>query len=177
MLFLNGVSMMKDALNIAHWFANRLQLSKSLSDQAKLQKLLFFSWLIHYANHKNSLFKDEFCAFENGPVVWDVLYMPPHDYDKLLSSPLPEYTAEEINSLELTFEIFGDAECDELIELSHESPAWNKYYHESKIHDNDVFTGAYDREKQIIPKNELNVELRMIKNLLFAHKNKEELGY
>jgi uncharacterized phage-associated protein len=169
--------MARNVLDFVHWFAQNFELSRSWPDQAKLQKLLFFSWLIHYVNHKTPFFEDDFCAFEYGPVVWDILYMPEAGYAKLLAQPLPNYSPEETDTLRLTHEIFGDAGCDELIELSHESPAWEKYYNESKIYENGTFTGEYDREKQVISKDELEVELRMMKNLLYAHKHREELGY
>lgn len=169
--------MAKDVLDFAHWFVQRLELSRSWPDQARLQKLLFFSWLIHNVNYKVSFFEDDFCAFENGPVIWDILYMQDTEYSDFLTQSLPKYTPEELDTLQLTYEIFGDAGCDELIELSHESPGWEKYYNESKIYENGKFTGEYDREKQIISKDELETELKMMRNLLYAHKHREEMGY
>ncbi|MCL2141352.1 MAG: Panacea domain-containing protein [Methanimicrococcus sp.] len=166
----------RKALDFAHWFVRCFTLSQAWSDQAKLQKLLFFSWLIHFVNHKSSLFEDDFCAFEYGPVVWDILYMQPIEYENLLAQSLPKYTAEELDTLNLTYEIFGDADALELIDLSHQSPAWEKYYNESMIYENGKFVG-YDREKQIISKEELDAELNMMRNLLYAHENREELGY
>lgn len=170
--------MSRTATDIAHWFIRKLELSKDWSDQARLQKLLFFSWLIHFYNHKKSLFEDDFCAFEYGPIVRDVLYnmndISAEDFDTLL---LPNYTAEELDTLNLTENVFGDAGCDELIDLSHESPAWEKFYQNSRILDKNGKIIDYDREKQIISKEEFDIELKMIRNLLYAHKYREELGY
>jgi len=102
--------------------------------------------------------------------------MQPIEYENLLAQSLPKYTAEELDTLNLTYEIFGDADALELIDLSHQSPAWEKYYNESMIYENGKFVG-YDREKQIISKEELDAELNMMRNLLYAHENREELGY
>jgi len=170
--------MTRTATEVAHWFVHKLNLSKEWPDQAKLQKLLFFSWLIHFSNYSESLFEDDFCAFEYGPVVWDVLYnMIDVDIDTFNTVYLPHYTEKELMTLHLTFEIFGDAGCDELINLSHESPAWEKFYNDSRIYGEDGKFIDYDREKQIISKEELSAEVRMIRNLLYAHKHRNELGY
>lgn len=170
--------MVRAATEIAHWFVHSLKLSKEWPDQARLQKLLFFSWLIHFSNYKESLFDDDFCAFEYGPAVWDVLYnMVNVNIDTFNIVYLPNYTEKELTTLNLTSEIFGDAGCDELITLSHESPAWEKFYTASRIYGEDGKIIDYDREKQIISKEELDAELRMIRNLLYAHKHRDELGY
>ncbi|MDY0266044.1 MAG: DUF4065 domain-containing protein [Methanimicrococcus sp.] len=170
--------MSRTATDIAHWFIHTPGLSKEWSDQARLQKLLFFSWLIHFYNYKKPLFEDDFCAFEYGPVVWDVLYnMDNISTEEFNTVFLPNYTAEELNTFYLTSDIFGDAGCDELIDLSHESPAWEKFYNASQIFDENGKVVDYNRKKQIIPKEEFGIELKMIRNLLYAHKYREELGY
>ena len=44
----------------------KLDLRKD-EDNIKLQKLLFFAWLIHYKNNNEYLFETEFIACEHGP--------------------------------------------------------------------------------------------------------------
>jgi uncharacterized phage-associated protein len=168
--------MARNALDFAHWFSKHMALSQAWADRVKLQKLLFFSWLIHYVNTESDFFRDDLCAFEHGPVVWNVLYMPTTEYEKFLSRPLPEYTSEEEKTLQLTYEIFGDADSKELEELSHESPEWEKHYKESLIFENGLCVG-YDRDKHIMSKENLDAELNMMRNLLYVHEHREELGY
>ncbi|MDR0767711.1 MAG: SocA family protein [Methanosarcinales archaeon] len=163
--------MAKKALDFAHWFVQNLKLSRSWPDQSKLQKLLFFSWLIHFVNYQTPLFEDDFYAFKRGPVVWDVLYLSNLKYTGFLTLPLPNFSPGETDTLRLTCEMFGNACDDELIELSQKSPIWERHYNESKIYENGKFTGEYDRKKQMMPKDEFETELRVMKDLLDVHKH------
>jgi hypothetical protein len=75
------------------------------------------------------------------------------------------------------YELFGDADCNELIELSHASPAWVNHYNESKKYIDGEFFNNYNQNKRVIPKDELVAEVRMIKNMLHAYEHRDELGY
>ncbi|MCL2863618.1 MAG: DUF4065 domain-containing protein [Methanimicrococcus sp.] len=170
------------APDFAHWFVQNLGLSESGPDKTKLQKLLFFSWLIHFVNHKVSFFDDELRACADGPDVSDILhtdklYIKETACKNYSGSGTSEYSDNEIETLKLTCEIFKDASREELCELSCQSPIWKKHYEESKIYVNGEFDGAYDFKKQIMPKNELDIEVKMMRNLLYAYKHREALGY
>jgi uncharacterized phage-associated protein len=68
------IFMVKTAADIAHWIVKKLSLADSFSDKVRLHKLLFFTWLIYYAKHKESLFEEDFLAFKKGPVVDTISY-------------------------------------------------------------------------------------------------------
>ncbi|WNY23535.1 hypothetical protein MmiHf6_08440 [Methanimicrococcus hongohii] len=170
----------KPASQIAKWFVQNFDLTNDFCDQVKLQKLLFFSWLIHKSKFDESLFDDMFYAFENGPVVKTIY--PYLCYDSLFSSfkdePLDEtkFSENEKETLNTAYEIFHKMDWEELVEISHESPAWIKFYNDSLIFEDGVFKG-YHSEKAQIPKEELKTELQMIENVLYVYENLEEFGY
>ncbi|WNY29299.1 hypothetical protein MmiEs2_15250 [Methanimicrococcus stummii] len=161
--------MMKSALEIGQYFIEKSDLSNSWEGNTKLQKLLFFSWLIHYYKFQKSLFNDDFFAFENGPVVENVRKSYKVNYFDLKNKLLPEYSKEEYDTLTLTNEIFGDSDCDELIELSHRSPIWEKYFKNSIKSDSKENTIYYCTGISKIPREELQEELRMIENVLYVY--------
>ncbi|MDV0445749.1 hypothetical protein MmiAt1_13430 [Methanimicrococcus sp. At1] len=161
--------MMKSALEIGQYFIEKSDLSNSWEGNTKLQKLLFFAWLIHYYKFQKSLFDDDFFAFENGPVVENVRKMYKINYFDLKNKPLPEYSIEEEETLILAIEIFGDSDCDELIELSHKSPIWEKYFKNSIKTDSTENTIYYCTGISKIPREELREELRMIENILYTY--------
>lgn len=159
---------MKSALEIGQYFIGKSDLPNSWAGNTKLQKLLFFSWLIHFYNFKESLFEDDFFAFENGPVVENVRKSYKNDYFTLKNKPLPKYSEKEMETLILTNEIFGDSTSDELIEISHKSPIWDKYFKKSIVSSSEENV-IYDAEYSKIPKEELQEELRMIENVLHVY--------
>jgi len=166
---------MKSALEIGQYFIEKTNLSNSLESNTKLQKLLFFSWLIHFFNYKESLFEDDFFAFEYGPVVENVRKSYKNDYFDLKNKSLPEYSERETETLMLTKNIFGDSDCDELVKISHKSPVWEKYFKNSIENDSD---GNVIRcmGKAKIPKEELEEEVRMIENVLSVYKYQNQVS-
>lgn len=167
--------MVRTAIEVSQWFIDRgLDTpTNQLNGNVKLQKLLFFSWLIHCHTFGKSLFEDNFLAFTNGPVVENVRKTYKDEYNSLRRWDLPEYTDEEIESLTLASEIFGKASAEELVELSHHSPAWQKYYKQS-IQCNDSGDEFKDKTLARIPFSELEEELVMIETVLYAHKYMSE---
>jgi len=139
---------MKSAIDISKWFVNRGldNPADNLNGNIKLQKLLFFSWLIHYKKFGESLFNDDFYAFQKGLVIETVRCAYRDNYSSLKLSGADEsidsesfesklysefgiqFTEKEMVTLKLTESLFGDATADELVKLSHNSPVWSKYY-------------------------------------------------
>ena len=170
--------MVRSAREIGSWFiSNGLDdPTNTLDGNTKLQKLLFFSWLIHYFKFKESLFEDSFFAFPNGPVSEPIRSDYKHYYSSVVNTPIPECTVTEQESLRLTKEIFGHLDSKKLADLSHNSPAWKKY--------NAAFIKGQQRDKdarkpvipRVNPEVDLKDELLMIRTVLYAHENKSRLG-
>jgi uncharacterized phage-associated protein len=156
----------KNAVSISQWFIQQgLDSPQNTTEgNTKLQKLLFFSWLIHFQKFSKSLFEDEFFAFTNGPVVETVR----KNYYTMPAAEIPQYSSEELETLRLTKEIFGNADVEELVQLSHNSPAWQKYYKKSIQCNTD---GSEFKNKTVIPKEEFEEELLMIQTVLYVHEN------
>jgi len=158
---------MKSAQEIGKYFTTKLNLPNSREGNIKVQKLLFFAWLIHFYKFKESLFEDEFFAYEYGPVVENIRKSYHADYFLKTDEMLPKYSENESETLMLTNEIFGDSDFDELIEISHKSPIWEKYFKNSMEYDSKE--DMYSQKTTRIPKEELQEELRMIENVLYAY--------
>ena len=160
---------MKAASEIFQWFMKRGldDPTNSKIGHTKIQKLLFLAWLIHFQKFEKSLFSDDFFAFPNGEVAIPAYYEYKDNYTKLSQKPLPEFDTEELETLRLTEEIFGDASYEELIALGHNSPAWQKYISQS-AQEHDINPYA---PRPRIPKEELTEELTMIETVLFAYEN------
>jgi len=160
---------MRTAGDIGSWFIGRGldHPADTLDGNTKLQKLLFFSWLIHKSKFDKSLFEDDFFAFPNGPVVESARFDYRYNYSSISRVSVPDFTDEEQETLRLTEVIFGSLGAAKLAELSHNSTAWKKY--------NDVFIKEQrcdpKARKPKIPKDELEEELLMIRTVLYAYEN------
>lgn len=175
---------MKTAVEISRWFIGRkLDFPENtLEGNTRLQKLLFFAWLIHYKKFQESLFDDDFYAFSNGPVVENSRIVYKDNYFSLVfessysncgesSSFDSEFTPNELESLNLTENLFGDASLDELINLSHNSPVWSKYNEQYMRHEALCKTGKPNRLLSKMPKDEFSEEFRMIGNVLSSYED------
>jgi len=161
---------MKTATEIAKWFVQKHPDLKFPSKEGaiKLQKLLFFTWLIHFRKYGESLFDDDFFAFEKGPVVETVRLKYNSNFSQFLEQGV-DYSNEEAISLKLSYDIFGSATAKELEDLSHNSPVWNKYFTRSLM--GSSCDGYKDKYLSKIPKSELDEELEMIDTVIYVHEN------
>jgi uncharacterized phage-associated protein len=159
----------KSAEDIGLWFISRgLDNPKNtLEGNTKLQKLLFFSWLIHSSKFNEQLFENDFFAYQNGPVIETVRKEYKENYSDLSKKPIPHFSLKELETFKIAEDIFGSLDSGELVKISHNSPAWKKY--------NDLFLKEQKCDqgsnKLIIPKEELEEELSMIQTVLFAYEN------
>lgn len=146
----------------------------------KLQKLLFFAQLISLAKNKKLLFEEEFCAFENGMVMENVRLKYKNNLSELLNYKRKEFTAEELEILELTKNIYGSETADTLSNMTHQFEYWKKYL--------QISNNGFDfknKKKSIVPNEELESELDNIRDVLDAYdimnseefKSMEELDY
>ena len=151
---------------VAKWFCNKGIIENPNSKEAnmKIQKLLFFAQLIYMAeNNGETMFDEEFKAFEDGVVLESVMKNYRYNYNTEFNDINPDEliidsTIEE--TLEKTSDIFGDASAQELSELSHEFDTWNEFFNKSKKF------GFYVKKSSVIPYTELKKELYRIEKVL-----------
>lgn len=158
--------------DIVKWFCAQgiIERPNSKDGNMKVQKLLFFSQLIYMAkNNGETMFNNEFSAFENGVVLEQVRKKYFEDYKFYFNNKEVNLTKEVIEVLKLTKIIFGDSSAQELSELSHEFDAWKIHFERSK-----KGSGDYNKKLSIIPYNELKKELYKIQEVLDAYKQTQE---
>lgn len=159
---------MNTVFDYAKWFLIN-DIDKDKKDkfrvQIKVQNLLFFAQLISLSKYNKLLFKDNFSAYENGMFLTNIKDKYNTNISDIYNRDDVEFTEDEIDVLNLTNNIFGLETAETLSEISHQFDYWNEYYKNSKI----------------IPNEELQRDLELIDDVLFAHeyrrveKNGEEL--
>jgi uncharacterized phage-associated protein len=159
-----------EAMKVAKWFLQeKLDSPRNTYDgNMKLQKLLYFSQLIHLAKYDEVLFTDPICAYKNGSVVENVRLAYKNDIDSLVrdafTASFEDLIKTQIDAMELTKEIFGHLSAKELSELNHLHSAWKKALESSEK------CGFYYKEHSIINLNDIkNNELEIIKEMIQAH--------
>lgn len=147
---------MKTIFDYAKWFLIN-DIDKDKKDkfrvQIKVQNLLFFAQLISLSKYNKLLFKDNFSAYENGMFLTNIKDKYNTNISDIYNRDDVEFTEDEIDVLNLTNNIFGLETAETLSEISHQFDYWNEYYENSKI----------------IPNEELQRDLELIDDVLFAH--------
>lgn len=96
---------------------------KFYEGNARLNKYLFLTQVVYMAKYGRKLFDDNFLAYDNGPVVDEVrtnfAKLINDDYSSKLSESDKIFLDKIYHSLE-------NASCEELIEISHEDPEWQR---------------------------------------------------
>ena len=161
-------------IDVAKWFINQNieGIDNSKDGNMKLQKLLFFAQMIYMCrNNGDTMFEEEFNAFEHGMVLQNVLWKYKDNFEELEKES--KQKVEMPNDIEeiliTTKEIFGECSPKELSEMTHELKAWNKYYRKSIL-----FGGKYNQAKSKVPYKELEEDLYRMKKILNAY-DKESL--
>lgn len=167
--------MMADIINpkiIVEWFMQRGLDSPcdTRKGNTKIQKLLFFAQLIYMCkNNGEVMYEEQFRAFENGMVLESIRLSYRDEYKDLkkeskLSLDIPKKVQE---ALEITEDIFGNCDAEELSELSYQFDAWSKYL---KISIED--SKYHNKEKAIVPYEELEKELYKMNRVLKAYEKR-----
>lgn len=162
---------MFNAIDVAKWFMenNEDTPKNTLQGNMKLQKLLFFSQLIHIARTDRYLIKEEFNAYDKGMVMESIRLLHFNNMRKILEDGKTISDIEALETLRLTNEIYGDATADELSDLSHQFEFWRKYLNNSKT----IF-GYKIKSKSVVPNSELRKEIQVIKDVLKANEMMNE---
>lgn len=94
---------------------------KFYEGNARLNKYLFLSQVVYLAKYEKKLISDDFVAFENGPVVKNIM----NEYVVIASKQENVNIPEEIKLfLDKIYDSLKNATYDELIEITHEDPEW-----------------------------------------------------
>lgn len=78
---------MYDAKEIARFIITECFKKNILISNLKLQKTLYYLWIEYWKMYGTSLFSEEFCAWQLGPVIPDVYY----EYCSYAGRPIAEY--------------------------------------------------------------------------------------
>ena len=88
---------------------------------ARLNKYLFLTQVVYLAKYGKKLINDDFIAYDNGPIVREVVskysIIKLKNKDANISSNIKIF-------LDKIYDALKNATCEELIEISHEDPEW-----------------------------------------------------
>lgn len=94
---------------------------KSYEGNVRLNKYLFLSQVVYLAKYEKKLFDDNFVAYDNGPVIKEII----NEYPLISSRNENVEISDEIKEfLDKIYDSLINASYDELIEITHEDPEW-----------------------------------------------------
>lgn len=117
---------MLKAKKVTKWFIRKNPYLSSgfIDENTKINKLLYFSNLFSYAVLGEKMIEDEFVAFPNGPVVYDIYR--DYRYNGLNSFPQSDIKVNEKYEklLEIVNFVYGNRQKDDLVNISHSHNLW-----------------------------------------------------
>ncbi|MFD1136777.1 Panacea domain-containing protein [Paenibacillus urinalis] len=163
------------AVNVAQWFIqhNYDHPRNKFDGNMKLQKMLYFSQLVHMAKYDEPLFEEKIIAFENGSVVEEVRQPYYYHNTEFIENALNTdvyLTREHLDSINTTIELFGDLSARELSDINHLHTSWKESFERSDLgHYYNKHLGEITLDQ--IRKNELEA----VKDMIFAHESGNSL--
>ncbi|MEK8128981.1 type II toxin-antitoxin system antitoxin SocA domain-containing protein [Paenibacillus filicis] len=163
--------MVISATDAAKWFLqNNLDVPRNTFDgNMKLQKMLYFSQLIHLAKNGEPLFGENILAFKNGSVVEEVRQAYQYQHYELLAAARQQsvdYTPEQLETFRIAENIYGQLSAKKLSEINHMHQSWISAF------ENSQEGRFYNKEKSIMPLEGLLVnEVPMTKEMLNTYSN------
>lgn len=94
---------------------------KFYEGNARLNKYLFLSQVVYLAKYETKLISDNFVAYDNGPVVKELITQYPLISSRRETVNIPENIKIFLNKI---YDSLKNASYDELIEITHEDPEW-----------------------------------------------------
>lgn len=157
-------------IEVAKWFMNQdiEGINNSKNGNMKLQKLLFFSQIMYMCkNNGNTMFDEQFNAFKDGMILQEVLWKYQNNYKELEQESEKEIKlpSDVKEILIATKEIFGSCTAQELLNMTHELKAWDKYYKKSIL----IGGKKYTSSKSKIPYEEFKDDLYRMEKILDAY--------
>ena len=97
---------------------------KSYEGNVRINKYLFLSQVVYLAKYNKKLFSDNLVAYTNGPVVIDIInnYLTLYN-EKNTNNLIDDKTKEFLDKIYISLE---NATCEELVDISHDDPEWQK---------------------------------------------------
>ena len=95
----------------------------------KLQKLCYYAQAWHYTWTGERLFKEDFQAWEHGPVCRELFNLHKGKYDikaEDIDGNPDNLTADQKDSIDIVLEHYGNLTADELVELTHSEEPYKK---------------------------------------------------
>lgn len=131
--------LIKNQLNARQVAKSIINYSNSINapiSNLKLQKLLYYAWIENYKENSDYLFKDDFYAWQFGPVVPEVYF----DYCAFGGLPIIEYIPSQESAvcdargiIEKVVDKYKKYSALEMVALSHqEGHAWDTVYQGGK---------------------------------------------
>lgn len=96
---------------------------KFYEGNARLNKYLFLSQVVYLARYEKKLILDNFVAYDNGPVIKDIITEYPIISSRRETVTIPDDVKIFLDKI---YESLKNASYDELIEITHEDPEWIK---------------------------------------------------
>lgn len=94
---------------------------KSYEGNVRLNKYLFLSQVVYLAKYEKKLFEDNFVAYDNGPVIKEII----NEYPLISSRNENVEISDDVKEfLDKIYDSLINASYDELIEITHEDPEW-----------------------------------------------------
>ena len=96
---------------------------KSYEGNIRINKYLFLAQVVYLALYDVKLFSDDFLAYDNGPVIEDIM----NSFGRLASRNEESNLSEQVKIfLDKIYMSLENATYEELIEITHEDPEWKK---------------------------------------------------
>lgn len=132
-----GAVFMLNAEEVAEYFlskdSKRLLFNKKVVEyndrkfyegNARMNKYLFLAQVVHLAKYGKRLFIDDFSAYDNGPVIESIM----NSYGRLIDKNRNDFLIPNDKRifLDKIYMSLENASYEELIEITHEDPEWQK---------------------------------------------------
>ncbi|QWU14454.1 Uncharacterized phage-associated protein [Paenibacillus sophorae] len=166
-----------DVIDVAKWFIKNDydEPRNTIDGNMKLQKLLYFSQLVHLAKYGDKLFDEPINAFVNGSVVEKVRLKYRDDHRQFVqeSKSFEDDLDETIQyTLSVVKDVFGDVDARELSNLNHLHVGWKEALEKSEIS-----KGKYYKPLSIISYDTImEHDIESIKKVLDAHESTIDSG-
>lgn len=179
------------AFDVASYFIKQPEsyFPSSYDGNMKLQKLIVFANLLHYAEYNEFLYQNDMNAFKNGIVVEDIrkpFKLNYDDFTQNLSNQKNNFAPEQLMTLEISLQLFNKLSAKELSDLHHELDTWKVKYDKSnlgnyyltevsKIHKEDIYERDILKLKTILEsyrenkKTEGDVKEEIINGITFYY--------
>lgn len=99
---------------------------KSYEGNIRLNKYLYFAQTVYLAKFGKLLFDDHFVAYDNGPVVKEIVENYPSMQAKTYDNEVENLPEDIKDFLDKIYESLKNATYQELIEITHEDTAWKE---------------------------------------------------